>query len=348
MRVAILYNQPLAEAAADDLDVLVQRDAVGAALTRLGHSVSDVPCTLDLEDARQRLTADRPDVVCNLVESLGGSDRMMPLATVLLDGLHLPYTGCHTSAIIDSSDKIRAKSILQAAGLPTPDWTSSGGRPRLVASAATGTGSCFQSGPAAASPSRTISRPWIIKAIAEHASLGLDDASIVTPDSPDQLTAWVCERSERLGRPCFAEQYIAGREFNLSLLDGDNGPQVLPPAEIDFSRFPAGKPRIVGYAAKWDAASAEYQDTPRRFDFPDADSPQLAILVDLARRCWQVFGLSGYARVDFRLDAAGRPWILELNANPCLSPDAGFAAALERGGISFDAAIERILRAALP
>lgn len=328
MRVAILYNQPSADAAADDVDVLVQRDAVAAALKRLGHSVSDVPCTLDLDSAHQQLAAARPDVVFNLVESLGGSDRMMPLSTVLLDGLHLPHTGCHTSAILATADKLRAKSVMIQSDLPTPAWFAEP-----------------PAGPSHASP--FIPGQYIIKAIGEHASVGLNDSSVVSVAEPDELIPLIHDRSRRVGRACFAEQYIDGREFNLSLLHCDDGPQVLPPAEIDFSRFPADKPRIVGYAAKWDAASTECQHTPRRFDFPDSDSSQIAALVDLTRRCWQVFGLRGYARVDFRLDHAGQPWILEVNTNPCLSPDAGFAAALDRAGVSFDVAIERILRAAI-
>ena len=86
--------------------------------------------------------------------------------------------------------------------------------------------------------------------------------------------------------------------------------------------------------------------TPRRFDFAAADLPLLTRLKDIARNCWRAFGLRGYVRVDFRIDATGRPFVLELNANPCLSPDAGFAAALSRAGIPFVAAIGRIVREA--
>jgi len=155
--------------------------------------------------------------------------------------------------------------------------------------------------------------------------------------------ALLARRERELGRPYFAEQYVEGREFNLSLLADAGGPQVLPPAEIDFSRFPAGKPRIVGYRAKWKADSPEYHATPRRFDFAAADRPLLDGLAELARSSWQRFGLRGYARVDFRVDHQGCPWILEINVNPCLSPDAGFAAALGRAGIPFSQAIARIL-----
>lgn len=328
MRIALLYNQPSTDATADDLDVLVQRDAVAAALGRLGHSVTDVPCSLDLDTVHQRLAATRPDVVFNLVESLGGSDRLMPLATVLLDGLHVPYTGCHTASILATSDKLRAKLQLVAAGLPTPAWSAAS-----------------PAGPSLAG--EFVRGSYILKAVAEHASIGLDDSAVVNVAGAEELPALIHDRSRRIGRPCFAEQYIDGREFNLSLLATQDGVQVLPPAEIDFSSLPDGKPHIVGYAAKWNADSVEYQQTPRRFDFPAADDISLSQLADLARRCWTLFDLRGYARVDFRLDAEGLPWILEVNANPCLSPDAGFAAALDRAGIPFNAAIDQILQSAV-
>jgi D-alanine-D-alanine ligase len=123
---------------------------------------------------------------------------------------------------------------------------------------------------------------------------------------------------------------------------------VLPPAEIDFSAFPDGKPHIVGYRAKWEEGSFEYHHTPRRFSYPSEDTALLELLTGLAERCWREFGLRGYERVDFRVDGAGRPWILEVNANPCLSPDAGLAAAVEHSGMGYDRMIEAIVDDALP
>jgi D-alanine-D-alanine ligase len=136
---------------------------------------------------------------------------------------------------------------------------------------------------------------------------------------------------------------VDGREFNLSVLAGKNGPEVLPPAEIIFEGYTPDMPKIVDYRAKWDETAYAYHHTPRTFDFTSEDYPLLETLKKLALQCWKCFNLSGYARVDFRVDTGGAPWVLEVNANPCLSPDAGFAAALERAGISFEAAVERIL-----
>ena len=88
-----------------------------------------------------------------------------------------------------------------------------------------------------------------------------------------------------------------------------------------------GRPRIVGYDAKWTSDSEAYVGTPRRFGLENDEPALAAELVKLAKSCWDLFGLAGYARVDFRVDREGKPTILEVNVNPCLNPDAGFAAA---------------------
>jgi D-alanine-D-alanine ligase len=128
------------------------------------------------------------------------------------------------------------------------------------------------------------------------------------------------------------------------LIAGRSGPRALPVAEIRFDAFPADKPRIVGYAAKWHSDSFEYQNTPRSFAVePELDEQ----LRRLALECWALFRLEGYARVDFRVDERGSPWVLEVNANPCLSPDAGFAAALAEAGIGYEAAVATLIDDAL-
>ncbi len=334
MRTLILHNAVADAADPADRDVLVQRDAVAAALTGLGHEPASLPCTLNFEQLRDELERIRPPLVFNLVESLGGTDRLMPLATLMLDALGIPWTGCPTAALLQTGDKLLAKRLIRDAGLPTPGWlgpsTAARSKPRTELQIPF--------------PTR---RRYIVKAVFEHASLGLDDDAVVEVSNPDQLRRIIDDRSESLGRPCFAERYVDGREFNISLLDDGRGrPEVLPHAEIVFTDFAPGRPRIVGYRAKWSEDSLEYRNTPRRFELPPTDRQLLRRLTRLSRACWRLFGLRGYARIDFRVDARGRPWFLEANANPCLSPDAGFAAALAAAGIPYAEAIRRIIDAA--
>lgn len=332
MRIAILYNAISPDANEADQDVLVQVEAVAQSLGRLGHETDIVPITLDLESLVARLARPRPELVFNLVESLGGSDRLAPLATAVLDTLGIAYTGSPTGALFLTGDKPAAKSQMCQAGLPTPDWmTTDAGQPsrlqQTMGNAARGR--------------------FIIKPIWEHASLGMNAGAVVEVADAAELAARLAERTAATGRPSFAERFVDGREFNLSVLASPARPEVLPPAEIDFSAFAPGMTRIVDYEAKWDDRSFAYHNTPRTFDFDAADGPLLDELAELARACWEVFDLAGYARVDFRLDSNRRPWILEINANPCLAPDAGFAAAVERAGIGFDQAVERIVADAL-
>ena len=108
---------------------------------------------------------------------------------------------------------------------------------------------------------------------------------------------------------------------------------------MDFSAFPADKPRIIGHRAKWHESSFEYNNTPRNFHVCEHDRPLVEHLQHLALECWRLFNLRGYVRVDFRVDLAGQPWILEINTNPCLSPEAGYSAALAEAGLNYDEAI---------
>ena len=118
---------------------------------------------------------------------------------------------------------------------------------------------------------------------------------------------------------------------------------VLPIAEIHFENWASDRPRVVGYAAKWDPESPDSSGTPRKFGV-EKEEPQLAhALAEFSCATWRLFALSGYARVDFRLDSEGAPQILEINPNPCLEPAAGFAAAAEEGEISYAELVERIL-----
>ena len=154
-------------------------------------------------------------------------------------------------------------------------------------------------------------------------------------------------RKEKLGGACYAEAYIDGREFNVALISGKTGVKVLPIAEMLFQNYSPDKLKIVDYKAKWDADSFEYNNTIRKFNFQKSDAALISSLREIALRCWNIFSLRGYARVDFRVDKNGRPWVLEINSNPCLSPDAGFAAALQQAKIKYHDAIGLIMAHAM-
>lgn len=314
----VLHDAVAKDAPPDQLDVLVQADLASRALGKLGWTPLSRPCTLDLEGLRNWLDETRPAAAFNLVESLGGHGRLISVVPGLLEAAGVPYAGTPADAIFVTSHKILSKELMAAWGLPTPEWSYGQGRGK-----------------------ETEFRPgrWIMKSLWEHASFGLDASCVVELSSVEMLLGELGARRRSLGGEAFAERFIEGREFNLSVLAGE----VLPPAEIEFVGFSREEPKIVGYAAKWDESSAVYRNTPRNFDFPSSDRSLLEELKRLASEAWRLFGLRGWARVDFRVDVRGRPWILELNANPCLSPDAGFMAAVVRAGLDEAEAVRRIM-----
>lgn len=314
-KAAVLHDFVPEGAPPDSADNLVQARAVEDALLRLGYQVSALPLTPNLDAAARKLSRLSPRLVFNIVESVNGRGSLIHLAPALLESLGLRFTGAGSSGMFATSNKLAAKAILASAAIPTPPWLS-----------ARGFGSV---GPAPRGRA-------IVKSVWEHASIGLSADSIIDARKPELLRAEILRRQQESGSEWFAEQFIEGREFNLSVLASSQGPRVLPCAEIDFSAFPENVPRIVDYAAKWEEGSFAYHNTPRTFSFKDSDANLLARLSALALRCFTLFGLRGYARVDIRVDKKGNPFVLEVNANPCIAPDAGFPAAAAQAGLGMD------------
>ncbi|HVX80020.1 MAG TPA: hypothetical protein VHB23_01485 [Devosiaceae bacterium] len=309
MNVLVLTS-PLATAdRPDTADTLIQAAEIARCLRALGHAPAIVPWPA-AGDLASTLEA-APALVVNLVEDLPeGSGHLHEVARAL-DRSGLPYTGAPAEALAALGDKPAMKARLQAAGLPVP----------------AGLGE-------AAGNAR-----YIVKSATEHASLGLDAASVV--EGRDAAQRMIAMRAREFGGAWFAEAYIDGREFNLAILDGE----VLPVAEILFNNHHGDTPKIVGYAEKWHAGSRAYASTPRVF--PPRQEPLFKHLESLARAAWALFGLAGYARVDFRVDRQGAPYILDVNANPCLAADAGFCAAAAERGLTQADVVASLLNAAL-
>ncbi len=318
--VLVLHEAIGDDARADEQDTLIQRDQVCEALNTLGWNTRHLATGLDLESTMTSVMRFRPACIFNLVESLGGQGRLIHFVPALLQGSGYLFTGCSSDAIYSSSHKLMAKNRMRQCDIRTPEFFSLGDTPYPVKA----------------------SNRWIVKSVWEHASFGLDDGCVVKSVDAAVERIFACTR--RHGGEWFAEEFVDGREFNISVLECNGRPQILPMAEMTFVGFPPDKPRIVGYAAKWDEEAPEFHATQRIF--PELPAGLHHALQEAVMGCWKAFGLSGYARVDFRVDADGNPWVLEVNANPCIARDAGFTVAAQQAGISHDAIVKNILEAA--
>jgi len=319
--IGIMHNvpvdsgRPFSEASTD---VLTQVHAVGEAFYALGHPWEAVPFSKDFRPVMDRIARDDFSLMINLCESVDEDARLCGHPAAMLEMLKTPFSGSPAMAMMLTTDKLLSKRLLTASRLTTPGYVFYDGKRPLRTSA--------------------LAYPVIVKPRFEDASIGIDQDAV-----------FECEEDLRIGIPDFferfgdliVEEYIAGREFNVSLF-GYPEALLLPPAEIDFSAFPDGLYPIVGYRAKWDKSSFEYHHTPRRFA-ADLPAGLLAAIQDAASFCFQFFMLRDYGRVDMRVDGAGKIHVLEVNANPCLSPDAGLAAAAEKAGWSYVQLIERLL-----
>jgi D-alanine-D-alanine ligase len=236
-----------------------------------------------------------PFFVVNLVDAAPGETELAYSVPALLQELHLPFTGCTAEALLTTTDKIAAKRILRSRGIETPEWV----------------------GTASDEDQFVQGEKYIIKMTYEDASAGLTDDSVVSADSIGQLRCWLREKEQLLGSPFFAERYIDGREFNVCICGNRDNPLVLPPYEWKFEGYDeVHKTKIINYDAKWTEHTFEYDHVVPCYHLPESDAALLSSLREITRACWDIFMLHGYARVDFRIDAEGRPWVLEINGNP--------------------------------
>jgi D-alanine-D-alanine ligase len=320
-KIGILHPHIHEKATEDEQDVLVQADAISKALKALGYNPVPVIFDLNLEAVAVSLRKLNPAFVFNLVEAVNGCGSLIHLAPALLDHLKISYTGSGTEAMFITSNKIVGKCFLESGGIATPK-------------------AYMLSSLKKAAP---VKGRYIVKSVWEHASIGMSHDSVFKAKRASEIISRLEKTGTGVKGGCFCEKYIDGREFNAAILAGPDGPQVLPPAEILFLNYPEGKPQIVDYLAKWAPDSFEYLNTDRSFDFGPKDRNIIKSIRATAIKCWNLLGLKGYARVDFRVDKSGKPWVLEINANPCLSPDGGFAVASALVGLDYPMIVKRII-----
>jgi len=332
MKKALIYHTDInpATATPDDLDVLNQAKFVSGVLTRLGYEPVTRPFALNFPDKCNPATYNpqtilmeigliQPQIIFNLVEVVNGQEPLNYIAPEVFEQAKVPYAGCTHEAFLKVADKLTAKRIMRINGIPTPAFLT----------------------PYGLQETSLGGKAFLVKSATQHASQGLETTLC-------RSKGGLRRRFEEKGKDFFAEEYIEGREFNISVMGRVQQPKVLPIAEMMFQDWEKGKPKIVGYSAKWDPNCREYKSTEvRRFDFPEADQDLIHQLETICRDCWNIFDLRGYARIDFRVSEQGQPYVLEINANPCISPDAGFIVATERAEMTHEQTIKEILEASL-
>ena len=329
MNVAVLYNEPsLPEDHPDYLSeagVLESVEAVEAALALGGHPSARLGVGTDpaaIIRALQNLDA---DCVVNLFEGLGGVGAGEAQVTGILELLGVPFTGCGSKCLALVREKALTKWMLLGAGLPSAAF-------QLV--------EANDPIPAQRFEPLLAGGLVIVKPAHEDGSLGIGPESIVSDDAA--LVRQIESVRRRYGA-VLVEQYIAGREFNVGVLALPE-PVALPLAEIEFI---AGIAPIVSYDAKWTREAAEFDGTPARC--PANVSPELAYEIRrVALAAFRITDCRHYARVDLRVDAAGRPYILEVNGNPDISPSAGFARQIRASGMRYEEFVCRLVESTAP
>ncbi|MBE0595833.1 MAG: ATP-grasp domain-containing protein [Desulfuromonadales bacterium] len=328
MNVAICFNRVpsrlLRGEAADRLSeegAEIEALAVHRALEQLGYRPVMLPLGEELASFIAALQRIAPDVVFNLCEGFWGDSRKEMHVAALFELLGIPFTGASPLALGLTQDKVRTKELLLHHRLPTPRYfLANPGEPVALPG--------------------DLAYPLFVKPRAEDASLGVTAASVVVTAEELRQRIDYIHRTYRQG--ALVEEYIEGREINAAVLGNAPG-EALPLSEIRFSPY---LPRaIVSYEGKWQEGSGEYAGTE-----PVCPAPLLpeeeSLLREVARRACQQLDCRDYARVDIRL-RDGIPYILEINANPDISPDAGLARAAGVAGIAYPHLIDRILQMAL-
>jgi D-alanine-D-alanine ligase len=294
-------------------DVVRVAEALCEALTRKDVRAEAVPVDGDLLEVAAKLQRRKPDLVINLCESLDADSRGEMAVPCLLDLLRLPYTGSSALALGLSLHKNKAKEILLGRGVPTPQFAVIEAMEDLLSKKVT-----------------ALPFPLIVKPAREDASVGIDFSSVVNDRAA--LGRAVMNVLRTFQQPALVERYIEGREIYVPIL-GNSPRRALPLSEIHFGAAFAGRPNIVSYKAKWDAESPECVDSPSG---PCAlDAATEAKVVATAMAAFEALECRDYGRVDLRLAADGNPYVIDINPNCDLHPQAGYAKAAIAAGISY-------------
>lgn len=285
-----------------------------------GHDVRCIGVLDSLTDLRGAISGWRPDVVFNLLEEFDGIVTYDQHVVAFLELMRQPYTGSNPRGLLLSRDKSLSKQLLAYHRIPTPHFTVYRRGLRI-------------------NISRRMRFPLFVKSTVEDASLGIAQASVV--DDMAKLKERIEFVHQQIGSDALVEEYVAGRELYVGVM-GNERLTRLPVWEMVFGSMPDSLAAIATRKVKWDKRYQEKYGiiTHEAKDLPPA---VLARLDRLSRRIYRALGLSGYARMDFRVTTEGQVFVLEANANPNLEAAEDFAESARAAGIPYDELLERIM-----
>jgi D-alanine-D-alanine ligase len=303
-----------------ELDLAVSARQVMSVLTASGHVTRPFTFGKDPAALASSLRAFGTEVVFNLSECPMNSAQKEPHGAALLELLGLPYTGNSPLPLTVCNNKALTKHLLSSFGMPTPEF-------RLYPSVPRG-----RSG---------LRFPVIVKPANEDGSAGITEESVV--DDEAGLKKRVGHVIGKYQQGALAEEYVGGREFNVGVIGNGTATdpfRTLPPAELVYR---SKRWRVCSFESKWDNNHPAYSEIAPvcPANIPDALCNRLERLTLV---CAKAFELCGYARVDFRMNRRGKLFVLEVNPNPDISPDAGLDRAARAAGISYEALVIEILR----
>jgi len=293
-------------------------------LTAMGHEVKTLPVHDDLGEIRRLATEWKPHIAFNLLEGFDDITIFDQNVVSHLELLKLPYTGCNPRGLLMARDKSLSKKLLAYHRIPVPEFEVCRiGRPIRR-------------------PKR-LPFPLIVKSLTQEASIGISQASVV--DTDEKLKERVAFIHESIGTAAIVEQYVEGREIYVGIL-GNQVLQAMPVWELFFTNMPEGAKRIATDRVKW---SVKYQKKYGIDSGPARDLPegQAEAIQHLCKRAFRALELSGYARIDLRLEENGNVWVLEANPNPQIAKGEDFAASAEKVGLSYETVLQRIINLGL-
>jgi len=288
-------------------------------LREVGHTVRVLGIHDDLSGIRHSAQAFKPHIIFNLMEAFADVTTFDQNVVSYLELLHLPYTGCNPRGLILARDKALSKKLLAYHRIPVPEFTviRPGRKPALR---------------------KRLTFPLIVKSLFFEASAGISQASVV--ENPEQLTRRVAFIHEKLGTAAIVEQFIDGRELYVGVV-GNERLDVFPPWEMSFDRMPENRWKIATERVKW---STQYQKKHGIMtDKARLDATLTDRIQRIAKRAYRALDLSGYARIDVRMDEENRMYVLEANPNPNLAYGEDFAESAEVSGMSYERLLDRII-----